>query len=106
MMIASHFSAIVVVVFSSQSINILLLMYPLWTTPSSPFFLAMSRYALPVSLLLLVLISRASGMTDKATGITFQKQLKNGLELFGVGVRKVRRMGAILYQKSKTSLGC
>ena len=105
MMIASHFSAIVVV-FSSQSINILLLMYPLWTTPSSPFFLAMSRYALPVSLLLLVLISRASGMTDKATGITFQKQLKNGLELFGVGVRKVRRMGAILYQKSKTSLGC
>lgn len=45
------------------------------------------NHPLAFSLLTLLLVCWASGMTDKATGISFAPQ-KNGLEIFGVGVRK------------------
>jgi hypothetical protein len=45
-----------------------------------------------LTLLFTVLVASVSSMTDKATGISFRKEI-NGLSLFGVGVRKVRDVG-------------
>ncbi|GKY94062.1 hypothetical protein MPSEU_000372800 [Mayamaea pseudoterrestris] len=47
----------------------------------------MQLYLFKFVSLLLYILTAASGMMDKATGITFRKEV-DGLALFGVGVRK------------------